>query len=120
MTNLTATRLAATLGFLAVALGAFGAHLFQTRLTALDTVKPWGTASLYHLVHAAVLLFLSREYPARKLAWWAFFLGTIVFSGSLYLLSLTGLKWLGAITPLGGIGFLVGWASLIFGKTERS
>ena len=120
MTHSTATRLAATLGFLAVALGAFGAHLFQTRLIALDTVKPWGTASLYHLVHAAVLFFLSREYPARKLAWWAFFLGAIVFSGSLYTLSLTGWKWLGAITPLGGVGFLLGWASLIFGKTERT
>ena len=120
MNSQTATRLAATLGFLAVALGAFGAHAFQTRLIALDTVKTWGTASLYHLVHAAVLLFLSREYSARKFAWWAIFLGTIIFSGSLYILALTGLKWLGPITPLGGLGFLLGWGSLIFGKTDRS
>ena len=113
-------RLSAILGFLAVALGAFGAHGFQARLAALETTQIWQTASLYHLVHAVVLLVLARDDAARKLSWWAFFIGILVFSGSLYVLALTGQRWLGAVTPLGGIGFLIGWGALIFTKTERS
>jgi len=119
MNSATAFRIAAALGFAGVALGAFGAHAWQDRLVALDTVKTWGTASLYHLVHAVVLLVVSREYATRKLGWWSFFLGMLVFSGSLYVLSLSGLKWLGAITPLGGLALLVGWGSLVYAPSPR-
>lgn len=119
MTATTAYRLAAALAFAGVALGAFGAHALQEQLIALDTVKTWGTASMYHLVHAVTLLVISREYAARRLAWWAFFIGVLVFSGSLYLLSVTGIKWLGAITPLGGLAFLLGWGILVWAKDHR-
>lgn len=116
MTSTIAFRVAAMVGFFGVALGAFGAHGLQPRLEALDTVKTFGTASLYHLVHAVVLLAISREYAKFRVAWWSFFLGLLIFSGSLYVLSVSGVRWLGAITPIGGLGFLAGWAALAFGK----
>jgi uncharacterized membrane protein YgdD (TMEM256/DUF423 family) len=103
---------AAGLGFLAVALGAFGAHFFKPHLLALGTESAWQTAVFYHLTHALVLLFLSL-YPYRPAAF-AFLLGVILFSGSLYLLAWTGLKWLGAITPAGGVCLLIGWGLLFF------
>lgn len=98
---------AAILGFFGVALGAFGAH-------ALDLVEPalgrWHTASQYHQLHAvAALLAAILRVPK---AGWLFIAGTVVFSGSLYLMALTGTKWLGAITPIGGLCYLVGWAWL--------
>ncbi|MEO7934357.1 MAG: DUF423 domain-containing protein [Chthoniobacterales bacterium] len=120
MKSSTAFRLAAALAFLGVALGAFGAHAFSSRLIALDTVKPWGTASLYHLLHGVVLLVLSREYAARRWSWWAFLIGVLVFSGSLYIYALTGVKWLAIITPFGGLALLAGWGSLVLGKNEPS
>lgn len=105
-------KLAALLGFFAVALGAFGAHGLEGALKANDTVEIWKTASHYHLVHAVVLLvlglFSSQDAPARY-AWWSFMAGVGIFSGSLYLLAVTGQKWLGAITPIGGLLLLVGW-----------
>jgi len=116
MTSSTAFRVAAILGFLGVGIGAFGAHGLQARLEALDTVKTFGTASLYHLVHAVVLLAISREYPKFRAAWWSFFFGLLIFSGSLYVLSVSGMRWLGAVTPVGGLGFLAGWALLAFPK----
>ncbi len=118
MKSSTAFRIAAALAFLGVALGAFGAHAFSSRLVALDTVKPWGTASLYHLLHAVVLLVLSRDYAARKVSWWSFFFGVLVFSGSLYVYSLTRVKWLALLTPFGGLALLIGWGSLVLSKKE--
>ena len=120
MTTHTARRLAAAFGFFGVALGAFGAHALQEKLLALDTLKTWGTASLYHLIHAVVLLILSREYSTQKLAWWSFAIGIVLFSGSLYVLCVTGIKWLGAITPIGGLALLLGWGSLVFGKNTQN
>lgn len=108
-------------GFLAVALGAFGAHGLRTRFEALpDATKRlewWGTAAHYHLVHALALglvaVFASRvTSTALGVATWAFLAGIVLFSGSLYVMSLTGVRALGAVTPLGGLAFLVGWASI--------
>lgn len=105
-------QLAALLGFLGVALGAFGAHGLEDTLKAHGTVEIWKTASHYHLIHAVVLLLLGlfsgEDAPARY-AWWSFMSGVMIFSGSLYVLSITGIKWLGAITPIGGLLILIGW-----------
>jgi len=86
------------------------------------TVAIWHTAALYHLAHAVVLLVLSTRPRARcSVAFWAFAAGIVVFSGSLYLLALTNLKWLGVVTPLGGVSLLAGWLLLAlqgFGKED--
>ena len=104
---------AAWSGFFAVACGAFGAHALRTRFDALGTLAIWQTGVLYHLVHAVVLLVISRWNPVPRLAFWLIFGGIIVFSGSLYLLALTDIRWIGAITPLGGLGMLGGWLALM-------
>jgi uncharacterized membrane protein YgdD (TMEM256/DUF423 family) len=109
-----ALRCSATLGFLAVALGAFGAHGLQDLLERSQRVDTWETAASYHLIHAVVLVWLSAREPFLKGAWWCFFIGTLIFSGSLYALCLTQISALGAITPLGGLGMLAGWALLAF------
>lgn len=106
-------RIAGIVGFLAVALGAFGAHGLHPLLTKNQTIDVWRTAALYHLVHAVVLLFLASRQPLPKPAWGLFLAGVIVFSGSLYLLAVTNVKWLGAITPIGGICLLGGWLMLV-------
>lgn len=109
--------LGAASGFLTVALGAFAAHGLKARLPA-DLLAIFHTGVDYQGLHALALLacgLWALQRPARSLAIaaWAFLLGTLVFSGSLYLLALTGLRWLGAITPLGGSALLVGWGSLV-------
>ena len=105
-------------GFLAVAAGAFGAHALKGVL-APDLARIYETAVLYHLVHTAALLGtvpLARiGVPLAGLAGIAFFVGIIVFSGSLYALAVTGIRALGAVTPLGGVAFLAGWALLAWG-----
>jgi uncharacterized membrane protein YgdD (TMEM256/DUF423 family) len=106
-------------GFLAVALGAFGAHGLQARLAdVVDGAKKlswWQTAAQYHLMHALALglvaLVMAKVLVAR-FAGFAFAIGTLLFSGSLYVMALGGPRWLGAVTPLGGLGFLAGWALL--------
>lgn len=112
---------AAVNGFLAVALGAFGAHGLRSRLAALpDAAKRfewWETASHYHLAHAlalGVLAAVCRELaPAwARTAGVAFVVGVVLFSGSLYAMTLSGRTALGAITPLGGLALLVGWFTL--------
>lgn len=105
-----ASQVAASLGFLGVALGAFGAHRLKDLLVANDTLPIWQTAALYHLIHAVAALWASGRNPTVTWIWAA---GILVFSGSLYLLAITNLKWLGAITPIGGLLFLAGWALLI-------
>jgi uncharacterized membrane protein YgdD (TMEM256/DUF423 family) len=107
------SRLAPVLGFVGVALGAFGAHGWKSILAANGTTAIWQTAVLYHLIHAVASLWAGERRPS--VAWlWAF--GILFFSGSLYALALTNILWLGGITPVGGLLFLVGWAMLAFKK----
>ena len=109
MTSTTATRIAAVTGFLAVALGAFGAHGLNRILTQNGTAAIWQTAAFYHFIHAVMLFVLAGRKPFRAGPWWCFLAGIVIFSGSLYLLAATDMKWLGAVTPIGGISFLAGW-----------
>ena len=109
--------IAALLGLLAVAAGAFGAHALEARLTP-DRLAIFETAARYQMYHALALLAVAlagallRESATLNAAGWSFLAGTIVFCGSLYLLALGGPRWLGAITPIGGLAFLAGWALL--------
>jgi len=110
--------IAALAGFLGVALGAFGAHGLRARLSP-EMLAVFETGVRYHLVHAVALLALAGLMN-RLNGWlvttagWLFVAGIVLFSGSLYLLALTGVTILGAITPLGGLAFLAGWACLAF------
>ena len=106
-------RIAATLCFLAVALGAFGAHSLKETLTANGTLDAWNKAVLYHLTHAVALLVLALHGATNRGALYLLMAGVIIFSGTLYVLALTNVRWLGAITPIGGLCFLAGWAWLI-------
>jgi len=108
--------LAAVLGALAVALGAFGAHGLSSITDDPARMRVWRTASLYHLVHAAVLLGAAL-HPGRPV-WGPRLLvaGVVVFSGSLYALALTGIGVLGAVTPVGGVCFIAGWVALGLGR----
>jgi uncharacterized membrane protein YgdD (TMEM256/DUF423 family) len=112
MDFILAIRISAIMGFLAVALGAFGAHALKEHLAALQLTDVWQKAVFYHLVHAVVMLFIASRPTFARLPWTLFFVGTIIFSGSLYVLAYTGVKWLGAITPIGGLSLLAGWLSL--------
>ena len=103
-------------GFLAVALGAFAAHGLKQRLSE-ELLAAFETGARYQMFHALALLAVAllsgrAASPATSVAGWAFTLGILLFSGSLYLLALSGVRWLGAITPLGGVALLVGWAAL--------
>ncbi len=104
-------------GFLGVAAGAFGAHGLRSRLSP-DMLAVFETAVRYQMYHVFALLItaavISRAGDARLLsvAGWSFITGVVLFSGSLYALALTGISSLGAITPIGGLAFLVGWACL--------
>lgn len=109
--------------FLGVALGAFGAHGLADRVSA-ERLAVWETAAHYHLVHALALLavaWATTRWPGRlaTAAGWLFVAGTVLFSGSLYLLTLSGIGWLGAVTPLGGVAFLAGWACLVLATRSR-
>ncbi|GED33651.1 MULTISPECIES: DUF423 domain-containing protein [Brevibacillus] len=104
-------------GFLSVAFGAFGAHALKEKLDEYS-LGIFHTGVTYQTTHALALVLVAlllKWYPgAAGLSWagWCFFVGTIVFSGSLYALALSGVKVLGAITPIGGVLFLIGWALL--------
>ena len=104
---------AAILGATGVALGAFGAHALKAMLEANDRIDTWETAVFYHLVHSLALLILSAQPSMRRSTFYCFVGGVAVFSGSLYLLCLSGLNWLGAITPIGGICLIAGWLSCL-------
>jgi uncharacterized membrane protein YgdD (TMEM256/DUF423 family) len=106
-------RIAAVLCFLAVALGAFGAHSLRTTLETRGMLDVWNKAVFYHFIHAVTLLALALYGTVNRGAWWLLFVGIMLFSGSLYLLALTNLRWLGLVTPVGGLCFLAGWAWLV-------
>jgi uncharacterized membrane protein YgdD (TMEM256/DUF423 family) len=110
---MTMIRIAAALCFLAVAVGAFGAHGLRSTLERHGTLDVWNKAVFYHFIHAITLFVLALYGTANRGAWWLFFAGIFLFSGSLYLMALTNLRWLGAVTPFGGLCFLAGWAWLI-------
>ncbi|MEX1198846.1 MAG: DUF423 domain-containing protein [Pseudohongiellaceae bacterium] len=109
---------AALNGFLAVSLGAFAAHGLRNTLSP-DLLDTFQTGVQYHMYHALALFgvgLLMLHFPSQALLRYsalAFAIGLVLFSGSLYVLSLSGIRWLGAITPLGGIGFLAGWGLLV-------
>lgn len=102
-------KLGAASGAVAVALGAFGAHGLKARV-APELITTWNTAAHYHLVHS--LAILAAGASGSTMAGRCFTAGTILFSGSLYALVLTGRRGLGAITPIGGLGLIAGWAAL--------
>ena len=107
----------AVAGFLAVALGAFGAHGLRSRLSP-DMLAVFETAVRYHMYHALAILLVALMLGRFdgwmfRAAGWAFAVGVVLFSGSLYLLAVTGVTILGAITPIGGVAFLAGWLLLI-------
>jgi len=112
MNSSIATRIAATAGFLAVALGAFGAHGLKDLLAQNGTSVIWEKAVFYHFIHAVMLFLLAERKPFPTFAWWSFFAGIVIFSGSLYLLAATNVRWLGAVTPVGGLSLLAGWLAL--------
>jgi uncharacterized membrane protein YgdD (TMEM256/DUF423 family) len=107
-------------GFLAVALGAFGAHGLERSLAGVEAFERrmawWQTASQYHLTHALALavaaVMASKEPSIARVAGLCFQCGILLFSGSLYTMTLSGARWLGAVTPLGGLAFLAGWAAV--------
>jgi len=107
---------------IAVAAGAFGAHGLTDRIPA-DRLVVFETAARYQMYHALALMavaWASTRWPGSLTtnAGWLFVAGTVLFSGSLYVLSLTGIRWLGAITPLGGVAFLAGWACLVWAAAK--
>ena len=111
--NRTFWMIGCTLGFLAVAAGAFGAHALRARLGP-DLLAVWETAARYQMYHALALLAVAMaagRWPGGgwSLAGWLFTAGVVVFCGSLYLLAFTGVRWLGAVTPLGGLAMILGW-----------
>jgi uncharacterized membrane protein YgdD (TMEM256/DUF423 family) len=108
--------LGAASGFVAVAAGAFGAHALKSRVST-DMLSVFEVGARYQMYHALALFavaWVAARWPgpAALAAGWLFVAGTVLFSGSLYLLALTGVRWLGAITPLGGAAFLAGWLCL--------
>jgi len=108
------TKIGALAAMLSVVLGAFGAHLLEDRLTA-DALDVYDTGVQYHMFHSVGILLIALlidRLPSPKLAIWAarlHLIGIILFSGSLYVLAFSGVKILGAITPLGGVAFIAGW-----------
>lgn len=110
------THVAAVLGATGIALGAFGAHALRARLEARQ-LEVWGTAVDYHLLHAVALLALAlyasatgRPVAAPAALWTS---GVALFSGSLYALALGAPRWLGPVTPLGGLCLVAGWVALL-------
>jgi len=106
----------AVLGGLGVAIGAFGAHGLRGRLSP-EMLAVFETGVRYHMYHAHAILAAAALLPridgrAVLIAGWSFMAGIVLFSGSLYALALSGVSTLGAITPIGGVAFLVGWISL--------
>ncbi|MGV3663197.1 MAG: DUF423 domain-containing protein [Prosthecobacter sp.] len=118
-------RISALMGFLAISLGASGAHgPVHEKLKAAggQALEHWGTAVQYHLPHAVALLVLTLCVSGTRPFTWAWrliFLGMLLFSGSLYTLAYTGMKWLGAVTPLGGLCLMGGWVAIALAAKDK-
>ena len=111
--TVTFFRIAAALCLLAVALGAFGAHALKATLQSNGMLDVWNKAVMYHFLHALALVVLALHGGGSRVAYFLLAAGIVIFSGSLYTLALTNVRWLGAVTPIGGLCFLAGWAWLI-------
>lgn len=113
-------------GALAVGLGAFGAHGLEPLLIQNGRLDTFETAVSYHFFHTlgllglGILALIKPDWKGLSLAAWGMFLGILVFSGSLYILCLTGITWLGAITPIGGVGFILGWLALAYAVLKNA
>ena len=122
--NKTTVGIGAVSALVAVALGAFGAHYVKD-LVGQELTVAWETGARYHFYHALAVLFLGMSHDqlgavvTRRIVSW-FILGTALFSGSLYALTLTGAKFLGPVTPVGGLCFLIGWALLAKSTLSKS
>jgi uncharacterized membrane protein YgdD (TMEM256/DUF423 family) len=118
----TIIQTAAIFGAIAVGIGAFGAHSLKPMLEASGRLETFETAVKYHFYHSlalfalGVLAFIKPNWKKLSLSFWGFSLGILIFSGSLYVLCLSGITWLGAITPLGGVAFILGWLGLFWGS----
>ncbi len=111
--------LGALSAFMGVAAGAFGAHVLKTRIST-EMLQVFEVGVRYQMYHAFALIATAwalTKWPSSIVitGGWLFVIGTVLFSGNLYLLSLSGVRWLGAITPLGGLAFLAGWICLALG-----
>jgi|TARA_R100000365_G_scaffold3244_1_gene10305 uncharacterized membrane protein YgdD (TMEM256/DUF423 family) len=112
--------LAGLSGAIAVGLGAFGAHGLEDTLAATGRADTFETAVKYHFYHTLAIALIGiikltkPNWKSLVFASWSMVFGIIVFSGSLYILSLSGVTWWGAITPLGGVGFIMGWLGLFY------
>ena len=113
----------AVLAAIAVGMGAFGAHGLRTQLST-EMMTVYKTATDYHMYHALGLLLvgiMAKLFPASTMLTWAGIMmiaGILLFSGSLYILSISGIRWLGAITPFGGMAFILAWIFLVLGLTK--
>lgn len=123
MTARTIAVWGAVSALIAVTAGAFGAHVLRERLPS-DLLAAFETGARYHMYHALALFIVAwaeTTWPGKlvRFAGWLFIAGTALFSGSLYVLALTGVTWWGAVTPVGGVLLLVGWGSLAVGVWRR-
>lgn len=125
MTGKKIIQLAAILGACAVGIGAFGAHGLKEILTETGRVETFETAVKYHFYHSlaifliGILALVTPEWKKLSTAAILMTVGILIFSGSLYVLSLTGITWLGAITPLGGIAFIAGWILVFLAASKN-
>jgi len=114
----------ALFAFIGIAAGAFGAHILKHQLST-EMLSVFETAVRYQMYHALGLILLASIPGSLLGKWksftgWFFMTGTLLFSGSLYVLSLTGIRWVGAVTPIGGTIFLLGWLGLALGSLRKS
>jgi uncharacterized membrane protein YgdD (TMEM256/DUF423 family) len=120
----TILQTAAVFGAIAVGIGAFGAHGLKPMLEASGRLETFETAVKYHFYHSlalfglGILALIRPEWKKLGLSYWGFTLGMVIFSGSLYVLCLSGITWLGAITPLGGVALILGWVGVFLGGTS--
>jgi uncharacterized membrane protein YgdD (TMEM256/DUF423 family) len=125
MKAINSIKTAAILGFLSVGIGAFGAHGLAATLESLGRAETFETAVKYQFYHSLAILavgILQLKFPQNRILGWAsaiFLAGILIFSGSLYILSLTGTTWLGAITPFGGLAMMIGWILIFLGINKE-